>query len=116
MNGMKVTIKNASTGEIIASSSNPLRFESYYYFDERDVNADLLVVSDRIYTCSYKGQCFWIDLRSSPPEEGNNGIVQENVAWVYRTPQPGFEEIKGKIGFWPTNRGHVSVEVTEGPE
>lgn len=106
----RVIIRSKSTGEVIASSGNPLRFESNLYFDEKDVNFDLLSVTDRIYTCSYKGQCFWIDLRD---EQEETGIIQNNVAWVYRDPFPGYEHIKDKIGFSSRESQHINVEYRE---
>ena len=106
MKAKEITIINNSTDEIIASSSDPLKFEGKYYFDQKNVNMGALIVTDRIYTCNYKGECFWIDLKTG---DG----VQENVAWVYEDPNPGFGYIKDKIGFWPKGRGSVTVKISE---
>ncbi|MFQ6675192.1 MAG: DUF427 domain-containing protein [Fidelibacterota bacterium] len=112
--GKRVIIRNRATGEIVASSTRPLRFESNLYFDEQDVNMDLLTVTDRIYTCSYKGTCFWIDLRD---EEGRQGKpIERDVAWVYRDPFPGYEMIRNKIGFWPRGSRRLRVEVEKSPK
>ncbi|MFQ6615616.1 MAG: DUF427 domain-containing protein [Fidelibacterota bacterium] len=109
-NRKPVTIRIKDTGDILASSADPLRFESNLYFDERDVNMDLLEVTDRIYTCSYKGVCFWIDLRDQNGNQGESEVMETNVAWVYRDPLPGYEHIKNRIGFSSWDSQHLEVK------
>jgi uncharacterized protein (DUF427 family) len=53
-----------------------------------------LKITNRTYTCPYKGVCFWIDL------EIPDGRVAQNVAWVYRSPKPGYEFIQDQLGFY----------------
>ncbi len=102
-----MTIKNRVSDEVIASGDAPLRFEGNYYFDEEDVDMEQLEVTQRIYTCWYKGRCFWVDLKKK------DGSVQQNVAWIYREPSPGYEQIKDKIGFSSFSQGDLVVESSE---
>ena len=68
-------------------------FEGHWYFAPEAVNPEYLKVSERTYTCSYKGTCYWIDLET--PD-----LRIENFAWVYRDPKPNFWFIKDRIGFY----------------
>ena len=79
-----------------------LSFEGNYYFDPEKVNMDHLVVTDRIYTCPYKGQAKWIDLYTE------SGVIKD-VAWVYYDPKPGYTQIKGRIGFYSIPRPGTSA-------
>jgi uncharacterized protein (DUF427 family) len=79
-----------------------LSFEGNYYFDADKVNMDNLVVTDRIYTCPYKGQAKWIDMQTP------DGVIQD-VAWVYLDPKPGYTQIKGRIGFYSVPRPGTSA-------
>lgn len=107
---MTLKIQEQSTQAVIASGElgqAAMIFEGYWYFDPNAVNMEHLKVTERIYTCSYKGTCFWIDFES--PE----GTVR-NVGWVYRNPMDGFEFIKDKIGFYPRNTP-LTVALQEEP-
>jgi uncharacterized protein (DUF427 family) len=104
---MKYTVKERSSGSIIAQgveNQNVRLFEGNLYFAPDAVNMDHLRVTERIYTCPYKGQCFWIDL------EAESGRAT-NIGWVYRNPKAGYEFIKDQIGFYNRDTsGTVSVK------
>lgn len=105
---MRYTVKSRASDEIIASGhfGHDVRdFEGNWYFTPETVNMRHLKVTDRIYTCPYKGVCYWIDL------ETKDGTVT-NVAWVYRNPKPGYEFIKDQIGFYARNT-QALLAVTE---
>lgn len=68
-------------------------FEGNWYFKPSAVDMTYLVVTERTYTCPYKGTCFWIDL-NAPDHKA------QNIAWVYNNPKPGYEMIKDEIGFY----------------
>jgi uncharacterized protein (DUF427 family) len=94
---MPLTIKERTTGNVIASGAeneNVRVFEGNWYFKPELVNMDYLRVTERTYTCPYKGICYWIDI------ETPDGQHAQNVGWVYRQPKPGYEFIKGEIGFY----------------
>jgi uncharacterized protein (DUF427 family) len=104
---MKYTVKERTGGSIIAQGTDneSVRlFEGNLYFAPDAVNMEHLRVTERIYTCPYKGQCFWIDL------ETDSGRAT-NVAWVYRNPKAGYEFIRDKIGFYNRDTaGTVTVK------
>ncbi|MBI5666817.1 MAG: DUF427 domain-containing protein [Chloroflexi bacterium] len=94
---MSLIIKERVSGMVIAAGSeddSARVFEGNWYFAPEAVNMAHLKISDRTYTCPYKGTCFWIDLE--PP----SGVRTQNVGWVYRQPKPGYEFIKDQIGFY----------------
>ena len=109
MNGanvMQVTVKNKQTDEVIAEGqipNNVFKFEGNWYFDEEKVDMANLQVTERTYTCSYKGTCFWVDLTTPA------GTVQ-SVGWVYREPKDGYENIKDRIAFYAgTRQGTIAI-------
>ncbi len=107
---MHYTIKKRSDSEIIASgmSDDTVQdFEGNWYFAPEAVNMQYLKVTNRTYTCPYKGICFWIDL------ETPDGHAM-NIAWIYQNPKPGFEFIKDQIGFYARNTSAtVAVQETD---
>ena len=101
-----VTIKARETGEVLAQGAEggqAQRFEGNWYFDPDTVATGLLKVTERTYTCPYKGTCFWVDLESA-------GQRAQNVAWVYDEPKKGYEHIKGKYGFYAGTRAATVEE------
>jgi uncharacterized protein (DUF427 family) len=46
-----------SRAELARSDSGPLRYEGNLYFAADEVNASALKITDRTYTCPYKGTC-----------------------------------------------------------
>jgi uncharacterized protein (DUF427 family) len=104
---MPLVIKQKGSDAVIASGSpsdNTARvFEGNWYFAPSAVDMAHLVVTDRIYTCPYKGDCFWIDLEAP-------GLSAKNIGWVYQNPKPGFEMIKDQIAFYARDTaGTVAV-------
>lgn len=92
---MEYVIRERIGGLVLASGvlgETVQMLEGCWYFAPETVNMEHLRVSKRIYTCPYKGICHWIDL--STPR-----IHAQSVAWVYEDPKPGYEMIKGHIGF-----------------
>ena len=95
-----IIIKDRTRDEPIAEASldiGAFKFEGNYYFTPDAVHMDHLIVTDRIYTCPYKGHANWIDLQTE------QGVIND-VAWVYPTPKPGYEQIAGYIGFYDGTR------------
>jgi uncharacterized protein (DUF427 family) len=101
---MKFTVKSRKGGAVLAQgveNETVRQFEGNLYFAPEAVRAEHLVVTERIYTCPYKGVCYWVDLDSP------DGRAQ-NVAWIYREPKPGYEFIKDQWGFY--NRDTAGTE------
>lgn len=94
---MSLIIKARGNGAVLAQAEENKGarvFEGNWYFDPEAVNMDHLRVTERTYTCPYKGVCYWIDL------EAPDGSRSQNVAWVYRQPKAGYEFIRDQIGFY----------------
>ncbi|MBL8161802.1 MAG: DUF427 domain-containing protein [Anaerolineae bacterium] len=94
---MALIIKERLSGEVIASGTenNDVRvFEGNWYFAPEAVKMQHLTITERTYTCPYKGVCFWIDVTTA------DGTRSQNVGWVYRNPKPGYEFIKDQIAFY----------------
>lgn len=103
---MNMIVKERKSGDVIASGSENEKarvFEGNWYFAPDAVDMTYLRVSDRTYTCPYKGVCFWIDT------EAQDGSVTRNVAWVYNNPKPGYEFIKDEIAFYARDTGGTLV-------
>ncbi len=108
---MPLQILQKDTQAVIAEGSpsddTARIFESNWYFDPSHVDMTHLRVTERTYTCPYKGVCYWIDLDAP-------GMQARNVAWVYNNPKPGFEMIKDEIGFYSRDTaGTMAVRAVE---
>jgi uncharacterized protein (DUF427 family) len=104
---MGVTILEKSSGNILAGGepgADVLTYEGNWYFLPAAVSRSSLQVTDRTYTCPYKGTCNWVDY--VPP----GGAVVKDVAWVYPNPKPGHEVIKDRFGFYAGTRGATREE------
>ncbi len=109
---MPLIIKSRNDGKTIAygmEDQTVFEFEGNWYFDSEAVNMDHLIVTQRTYTCPYKGLCYWIDL------ETDDGPVS-NIGWVYRLPLTGYEFIKDKIAFYARDTsGTLAVKSDDKP-
>ena len=95
---MTFVVRERATSRVIADG-NPeantvFKFEGNWYFDQSVVDLSHLKITERTYTCPYKGVCYWVDLET--PE----GTRAQNVGWVYRQPKTGYEQIKDRFGFY----------------
>jgi uncharacterized protein (DUF427 family) len=85
-------------GATIAESTTPtLLFETglpaRYYMPKTHVRLDLLIPTETVTHCPYKGQAEWWSVRA-----GQN--VHDDLAWSYRTPLPESQKIAGLIAFY----------------
>jgi uncharacterized protein (DUF427 family) len=84
-------------GETVAESASPrLLFETglpvRYYLPKPHVRLDLLVPSDTVTHCPYKGRAEYWSVRT---RDG----VREDLAWSYATPLPESQKVAGLIAF-----------------
>lgn len=107
---MRFTVKERTMNSVIASAeegSGVTFFEGNWYFSPDNVDMTYLRVTERIYTCPYKGRCYWIDLES--PDQR-----VQNVAWTYFDVKPGYEWIQGQIAFYSRDTsGTMAVRESE---
>ena len=104
---MAIIIHEATTGAAVASAEPGAgvdKYEGNWYFDPSAVDQNALKVTERTYTCPYKGTCNWVDF------VGPDGSVAKDVAWVYPSPKPGHEIIRGRYGFYAGKRGATRQE------
>jgi len=95
----KFVVRERANKQVVASgveNDTVQEFEGNWYFNPEAVDMAHLHITERVYTCPYKGRCYWIDLESP------DGRAQ-NVAWTYFDVKPGYEFIKGKIAFYARN-------------
>ncbi|MCU0496003.1 MAG: DUF427 domain-containing protein [Anaerolineae bacterium] len=94
---MQLLITEKNSDQVIASGSEEdntaLILENNWYFAPDQVNMSPLKITDRTYTCPYKGVCFWVDLETPT-------VRARNIGWIYRNPNSGYEQIKNWIGFY----------------
>jgi uncharacterized protein (DUF427 family) len=64
-----------------------------WYLPKVDVRMDLLVATDKVTHCPYKGQAEYWSARAGDE-------LEENVVWSYRTPLPESERIAGYLAFF----------------
>ncbi len=99
---MSITIKEKSSGAILAASEPGAgvdKYEGNWYFEPSSVRVETLRVTDRTYTCPFKGTCNWVDFVAA------DGTTVKDVAWVYPSPKPGHDLIRGRYAFYAGSRG-----------
>lgn len=85
-------------GEVVANSNNPLAlFETglpvRYYLPKPDVRLELLVDSQHVTQCPYKGKANYYSVQVSE-------YIAENVAWCYQYPTLEASKIASHIAFY----------------
>ena len=94
---MSFVIRDRNSNHILASGTEEnetvYNLEGCWYFLPENVDMTHLVVTERTYTCPYKGICYWIDLES--PE-----TQARNIGFVYHFPKMGYEAIQNRIAFY----------------
>jgi len=91
---MRVRIYEQRTGALLADASGDqvIKSEGNWYVDATAVSKNLQM-SSHDYTCPYKGKCYYAD-------------------YVDGDPKAGWEQIKGKYGFYAGERSNTRDEVT----
>src|SRR4051812_26055259 len=104
---MSITIREKDSGATLAqgeADTDAVKYEGNWYFLPEAVERDVLMISDRTYTCPYKGTCNWVDYVLP------GGATVRDVAWVYADPRPGHEVIRDRYGFYAGSRGATRQE------
>jgi uncharacterized protein (DUF427 family) len=104
---MSVTIRERESGSPLAQAEvgpSLAKYEGNWYFDPGQVQTDVLCVTERTYTCPYKGTCNWVDY------VGPDGRTVRDVAWIYPQVKPGHEVIEGRFGFYAGTRAVTKEE------
>jgi uncharacterized protein (DUF427 family) len=84
-----VTVAESTSPRLLFETGLPAR----YYLPKTHVRLDLLIPSDTVTHCPYKGQAEWWSVRTGD-------TIHEDMAWSYRTPLPESQKIAGLIAFY----------------
>jgi uncharacterized protein (DUF427 family) len=104
---MSVTIRERESGTPLAQADvgpSLAKYEGNWYFDPAAVQTGVLRITERTYTCPYKGTCKWVDY------VGPDSRTVRDVAWIYPEVNPGHELIRGRYGFYADSRGGTREE------
>jgi uncharacterized protein (DUF427 family) len=93
-----VTIADSGHTRLLFETGLPVR----YYFPKPHVRMDLLLHSDKLTTCPYKGQAEYWSVRGGD-------TVYPDVAWSYRSPLPESQKIASMVAFY-NERVDISVD------
>ena len=84
-----VTIAESTSPRLLFETGLPVR----YYLPKTHVRMDLLVASDTVTHCPYKGEAETWSVRAGD-------AAHEDLAWSYRTPLPESQKIAGLVAFY----------------
>ncbi len=84
-----VTVAESAQPRILFETGLPPR----YYLPPTDVRMDLLVPTDTVTRCPYKGDATWWSLET-------RGRRYDDLAWMYRAPTPESQKITGLVAFY----------------
>jgi uncharacterized protein (DUF427 family) len=84
-----VTVAESTSPRLLFETGLPAR----YYLPKTHVRMDLLIPTDSVSHCPYKGQAEWWSVSA-------DGSVHEDLAWSYPTPLPESQKIAGLVAFY----------------
>jgi len=84
-----VTVAESTSPRLLFETGLPAR----YYLPKTHVRLDLLIPTDAVSHCPYKGQAEYWSVRA-----GDNAY--KDLAWSYPTPLPESQKIAGLIAFY----------------
>lgn len=80
-------------GHVVAASDDIVVVEGNKYFPRESVDPAVLVSSDTVTHCGWKGQANYLSLSV-------NGQTNTDAAWYYEQPFEAAKEITGRVAFW----------------
>jgi len=86
-------------GVVVADSARALtlkeaRYPAVQYVPRADANMALLVRTERVTHCPYKGDANYFTIKAGD-------ATLENSIWTYEEPFPAMAEIAGHLAFYP---------------
>jgi len=102
-----VRVKVRFGGETIADSRRALELSEethapVLYLPKDDVRMDLLVESDRMTHCPFKGDARYWSIRAG-------GREAKDAVWAYETPLASVAQIAGCVAFYPERVDGIEV-------
>lgn len=80
-------------GEDIARSDDTIVVEGNHYFPDSDVTPGVLVPSDTVSVCPWKGTARYYSIHAG-------GSINEDAAWYYPDPKDAAAQIRHRVAFW----------------
>ncbi|MFI2362408.1 DUF427 domain-containing protein [Promicromonospora sp. NPDC019610] len=96
-------------GEVVAESHRPIVLTETglvprYYLPRVDVRMDLLIPTDTVSHCPYKGAAsYWTVVAGD--------VRLPDVVWGYETPLPESTRLAGLVCFWPEKSADLEIYV-----
>jgi uncharacterized protein (DUF427 family) len=102
-------VRVSADGIVIAETTHALTlkeasYPAVQYVPREDSKMELLLRTDRVTHCPYKGDANYFSVNA-------NGKVIENSIWTYEAPFPAMAEISGHLAFYPDK---VTIEELPG--
>ena len=96
--GDRVIAESTRAKRVLETSHPPV-----YYFPLEDVAAGVLAPTSRTTICEFKGAARYITVHGG-------GRVEENAAWFYPLPSPGFEALADHVAFYPSRMDECTID------
>lgn len=95
-------------GEMIADTRGAVRVletshPPVYYIPLDDIRPGVLQPSGRASYCEFKGEASYYRVTCGD-------AVSEDAAWTYTSPLPGYEELAGRVAFYPAKMDECRVD------
>ena len=92
-------LRVAANGVVIARTARALvlkeaSYPEVQYIPRDDADQSLLMKTDRVTHCPYKGDASYYSIKAGDK-------VIENAIWSYETPFPAVRDIAGHLAFYP---------------
>ena len=78
---------------LIAQSDDVVEIENSVYFPRKAVRTDLLIRSDTVTRCPWKGTATYYSIRF-------NNVTVKDSAWSYENTRSRARMIQGYVAFW----------------
>ena len=96
--GDRVIAESTRAKRVLETSHPPV-----YYFPFADVASGVLAPTARTTICEFKGAARYYTVHGG-------GRVEENAAWSYPLPSPGFEALADHVAFYPGRMDECTID------
>jgi uncharacterized protein (DUF427 family) len=96
--GDRVIAESARAKRVLETSHPPV-----YYLPLEDVATGVLAPTSRTTVCEFKGAARYYTVHGG-------GRVEENAAWSYPLPSPGFEALADHVAFYPNRMDECTID------
>ena len=96
--GGQVIAESARARRVLETSHPPV-----YYLPLEDVATGVLSPTSRTTICEFKGAASYYTVHGG-------GRIEENAAWSYPQPSPGFEALVDHVAFYPGRMDECTID------